>query len=165
VRIAVCVLLLAAIPAPAQNPPACGPVGTSFKVSLDKSHHDVTPPGAGKARIYFIHDAGTAFGRPVAYPTVKMGIDGAWAGANHGDSFFRVDVDPGEHHLCAALQSSLMPGRVELSHLNAEAGKIYFYRTRLLLSGSVEVLELEPADSDEGAYMVSRYPLSRSKPK
>ncbi len=164
-RIAVLALLLAVAPALAQNPAACGPAATNFKVILDKTRHDVAQPEAGKARIYFIHDAGTLYEHPAGYPTVKMGMDGAWSGANHGDSFFWVDVAPGEHHICATLQSSLMDDRVELAHFNAEVGKIYFFRTRLLLSGSVEVLELEPVDSDEGAFLVSRYALGKSKPK
>ena len=165
-RNAIPVFLLTVSTAFAQSPTAaCGPAATNFKVSLDKTRHDVAQPETGKARIYFIHDAGTLYEHPAGYPTVKMGMDGAWNGANHGDSFFWADVAPGEHHLCAALQSSLMDDRVELAHFNAEAGRIYFFRTRLLLSGSVEVLELEPVDSDEGALLVSRYALGKSKPK
>jgi hypothetical protein len=165
-RIAVLVLLLAASTGFAQSPTAaCGPAGTEFKVSLDKAPHTVSPPGADRARIYFIHDAGTLAKVPLAYPTVKVGIDGAWIGANHGDSFFWIDVAPGEHHICAALQTSMMSNRVELAHFNAEAGRTYFYRTRLVLSGAVELLELERVDSDEGAYLASQYALSKSKPK
>jgi hypothetical protein len=166
VRIALVVLLLAVAPVLAQNPgSACGSRATDLKVTLDKTPHAVVQPDSGMARIYFIHDAGTAFEHPIGYPTVQVGTDGAWSGANHGDSFFWADVAPGEHHICAALQSSVMDSRVELAHLTAEAGRTYFFRTRLLLSGTVEVLELEPVDSDQGAYMVSRYPLSSSKPK
>lgn len=67
--------------------------------------------------------------------------------------------------MCATLQSSLVEDRVELAHFLAEAGKVYYYRTRLVLSGSVELLELESIDSDQGQYLLGSYPLSISKLK
>lgn len=147
-------------------PKACGPLQTNFEVKLDDSQHDLVQPQDGKPRIYFIHEAGLPFTRlTLGYPTLKFGVDGVWVGADHGDSWFSSSLDPGEHHLCAALQSSLVDDRVELKRLIAEPGKIYYYRTRLVLSGSVELLELEPIDSDEGEYLVSRYPLSKATPK
>jgi hypothetical protein len=146
--------------------PACGPARASFKVKVDDTQHVLAPPEAGKARIYFIHEAGIPFNRlTLGYPTSKFAIDGVWVGADHGDSYFSASVDPGEHHLCATLQSSLVDDRVELTHFVVEAGKVYFYRTRLVLSGSVELLELEPIDSDQGQYLVGFYPLSISKLK
>lgn len=146
--------------------PACGPAQASFKVKVDNTQHTLVPPEAGKARIYFIHEAGIPFARlTVGYPTSKFAIDGAWVGADHGNSYFSTSVDPGEHHLCATLQSSLVDERVELAHFVAEAAKVYYYRTRLVLSGSVELLELESIDSDQGQYLVGLYPLSTSKLK
>jgi hypothetical protein len=148
-------------------PPACGPAHTSFKVKVDDTRHDLTQPDTGKARVYFIHEAGIPFTRVVlGYPTSKFAMDGAWVGANHGDSWFSVSVDPGEHHVCTTLQSSLFyDDRVELAHFTAEPGKVYYYRTRLVLTGSVQLLELEPLDSDQAEYMVSTYPMSISTPK
>lgn len=145
---------------------ACGPAQASFRVKVDDTQHTLAPPEAGKARIYFIHEAGLPFTRlTFAYPTSKFAIDGAWVGADHGNSYFSASVDPGEHHLCATLQSSLVEDRVELAHFLAEAGKVYYYRTRLVLSGSVELLELESIDSDQGQYLLGSYPLSISKLK
>lgn len=92
-------------------------------------------------------------------------MNGAWVGANHGNSYFSVSVDPGEHHVCATLQSSVVDQRVELAHFTAEAGKIYYYRTRLVLSRNIELLELDPIDSDQAKYLISSYPLSISRPK
>jgi hypothetical protein len=156
------VALLFAASALAQDPAAtlpaaCGPMDTVFNAKLNKSQHTLAQPEAGKARIYFIHD--------VSYPTVKLGMDGAWVGANHGNSYYSVSVEPGEHHLCVALQSSVLDQRVELAHLTAEAGKVYFYRTRLILSRYMELLELEPIDSDQGKYLITSFPLSVSTPK
>jgi hypothetical protein len=143
---------------------ACGSFGVDYKVNLNQPQ-PVETPDAGKARVYFIHDAGTFTAHPLAYPTTKMAMDGAWVGANHGDSAFSLSVDPGEHHLCAMLQSSFVSNRVELAHFAAEAGKTYFFRTRLLLSRDVELLELLPIDSDEGAYLVGSFEVSVSHPK
>jgi hypothetical protein len=168
-RIALVTLLLAAS-AFAQVPPtastaACGPENVSFKVKLDESQHTLAQPDPGKARVYFIHDAGT--GGTLGYPTVKVAMDGAWVGANHGESYFSVSAEPGEHHVCVTLQSSLVGQRVGLVHFTAEADKIYYYRTQLLVTGrgSIELLELDPIDSDQGKYLIGSFPLSVSSPK
>jgi len=52
-----------------------------------------------------------------------MAMDGAWVRANHGNSYFALSVEPGEHHVCVTLQSSLVAQRVELAHFTAEAEK------------------------------------------
>jgi hypothetical protein len=145
---------------------ACGPAGVSYRVNRDRSQHGPMPPVAGKALVYFIHDAGIEFGGVTfAYPTTKYALDGSWVGAGHGDSWFAVAVAPGDHHVCAILQSSLVDERVELAHLTAEAGKSYFFRTRLILSQSVELLELERIDSDQADYLISEYPLATATAK
>ena len=144
---------------------ACGPAGVSYKVSMDRSQHGSVPPVAGKALVYFIHDSGGPSGDSMAYPTTKYAVDGVWVGANHGDSWFGVPVAPGEHHVCATLQSSFVDQRVELAHFNAEAGKTYFFRTQLITSRSVELLGLDRVDSDEGEYLIALYPLVVSHPR
>jgi len=148
---------------PAVPPAACGPDDVSFKVKLDDSQHTPAQPDPGKARVYFLQEAGTSF--TLGYPTVKVAIDGAWAGANHGNSYFSVSVDPGEHHVCVTLQSSIVAQRVELAHFTAEADKVYYYRTRLVVSRSVELLDLNPVDSDQGKYLIGTFPLSTSSIK
>jgi hypothetical protein len=52
--------------------------------------------------------------------------------------------------------------RVELAHFTAEAAKVYYFRTRLVMSRQVELLELQPLDSDQGRYLVAAFPLSVS---
>jgi hypothetical protein len=149
--------------APAGMASACGPDNINFKVKLKNKDHSTAQPSPGKALIYFIHDAGTSV--VIGYPTTKMGVDGAWVDANHSNSYFFVSVDPGEHHMCADLQTSLYWDRTEFAHFSAEAGKVYYYRTRLVTSRSVELLELDPIDSDQGKYLIASYPLSASTPK
>jgi hypothetical protein len=160
----VALIIFFAASAFAQAPPAnCGDDNVSFKVKLSGSQHAPAQPDPGKARVYFIHDAGT--GSTLGYPTVKLAMDGAWVGANHGNSYFTISVEPGEHHVCVTLQSSLVAQRVQLAHFTAEADKVYYYCTRLVMSRSIELLELEPIDSDQGKYLVASVPLSVSSPK
>jgi hypothetical protein len=159
----VCAASALAQVAPADSTTACGPNDVSFKVKLDQSQHTVLPPETGKARVYFLQDAGTD--HTLGYPTVKIAMDGAWLGANHGNSYFSVSVGPGEHHLCVELQTSIMYQRVELAHFTAEADRVYYYRTRLLLSRSIELLELAAIDSDQGKYLVATFPLGISSVK
>lgn len=164
----VVIALIFATAAYAQKPrlaSACGPEPAGFKVKLDNSSHGLAPPEPGKARVYFIHDAGTYFAHPPGYPTTKLGMDGDWVGANHADSWFSISVAPGEHHVCAALQSLFVDQRVALVHFTAEAGKSYYFRTRLLMSRNVELLDLDPIDSDQGKYLIESYPLSISQLK
>jgi len=149
--------------APVGSTAACGRDNVSFKVKLDDSQHTFTPPDAGKARVYFFHDAGT--NNTLGYPTVKVGMDGAWVGAQHGNSYFSEAVEPGDHHVCIMLQSSLVAQRFELAHFTAEAGKTYYYRTRLVMARTVELLELDAIDSDQGEYLVATFPMAISSPK
>jgi len=145
---------------------ACGPQAANFKVRLDDSQHGPLFAKPGMAQIYFIHDAGIQYEHiTMLYPTVKFGVDGSWAGAGHGDSWFAYTVAPGEHHLCVTLQSKFVDQRVELAHFTAEAGKSYYFRTRLIASQSVELLELSHIDSDQGVYLVSIFPMASSTPK
>jgi hypothetical protein len=166
-RIIAFVMLFAAsafAQAPLAGPTAaCGRENVSFKVKLDASQHMPAQPEPGKALVYFFQDAGTSL--TLGYPTVKLAMDGAWVGANHGNSYFFVSAEPGEHHVCVTLQSSLVAQRVELAHFTAEAQKVYYYRTRLVMSRNVEMLELDPIDSDQGKYLIQTFPLSISKPK
>lgn len=58
------------------------------------------------------------------------------------------------------LQSSRLILRKELEHFTAEAGSIYYSRTRFV----GWFLVLEPIDSDQGRYLVESLPLAVSKP-
>jgi Protein of unknown function (DUF2846) len=166
-RVSLVAFLFAAITsASAQNPfgplpRACGPNDVSFTVKLDKSSHSLTPPEPGKARIYFLQDTGvTAISSSPTEPTM-FGVDGAWVGAIHGKSYFSMSIDPGEHHLCAALKFNREGRTAVLAHLQVEAGRTYFYRMRLI----EDLLGLDPVDSDEGSYLIANYPLSVFQPR
>lgn len=121
-------------------PDACGKDEVQFKVDhkvkYDEQGNPIVspaPPQVGKAQVVFIENAGDW-----TTPTVRFGIDGAWAGADKGSSWFAVFVDPGIHHLCASWQSSL--GRenrnVGMASFTAEAGKVYYFHVLINAANS-----------------------------
>ncbi|MFP5234603.1 MAG: hypothetical protein ACLGSD_01765 [Acidobacteriota bacterium] len=152
---------------PAPPSSACGDMHVRLAVDLDNSAHGIPAPEHGKARVVFIQETGqvTNWG----YLTTRIGIDGKWVGANKKNSYFSVSVDPGEHHLCLALQSAFArfaPQVIQLEHVNAEAGAIYYYRSRIIDSEhGPQYLVFDPVDSDEAKYLINSYPLSTSHPK
>ena len=165
----VAVLLVASAFSKAQTtvlPAACGSPNVSFKVKLNYSQHTMAQPEAGKAQVYFIQDEGPIDNRQ--HYTLKIGLDGAWVGAYKTNSWFSVPLEPGEHHVCAAVQSNSDFGNiVALAHVVAEPGKSYFFHTRFLAgipSSVPPYLVLDPVDSDEAKYLIAAFPLSVSHP-
>ncbi len=167
-------LLLFTIAAFAQDPAAvsaaqaaCGRTGLNFGVKDDNSQHAVEQPEAGKALVYVIQDIGAipCIGGCI---TTKVALDGTWVGANHHNSYLSFTVEPGECHLCANWQSHFarLSGLVGLAHFTAEAGKVYYFRTRAFEAyKGAAYLDLDPIDSDLGKFLVASYPLSISHPK
>ncbi len=163
------VVMLLAVSAFAQDQSAaaaCGPRGTNFDTKRDPSQHTLAPPEPGKARVYFIQDIGVV-GCLGACLTMKIGLDGAWVGADQRNSYFSVSVEPGEHHVCANRQSHLARANqmVALAHFTAEEGKVYYFRTRTFGDKNQAILDLDPIDSDQAKYLIASYPLSVSRPK
>jgi hypothetical protein len=116
------------------------------------------------ALVYFIQDTGKW--PTLAYPTTKIGIDGKWVGANKKNSYFAVSLGPGEHHLCAVIQSSFASSDPEFAHLTAEAGKTYYFRTRIFFAEkTAEYFSLVPADVDEAKYLIESFPLATAQPR
>jgi hypothetical protein len=160
------VLIILAVSAFSQEqvsvvPAACGPK-EAFDVKLDQSQHALAQPEPGKARVYFVQDIGAV--NCLGSCGAKIGLDGAWAGANKQNSYFSVSVEPGEHHVCANTSSQFSPHTVALAHFTAEAGKVYYFRTRPYLAKD-QLPNLDPIDSDEARYLIASYPLSMSHPK
>ncbi|MFY9853800.1 MAG: hypothetical protein WAK26_08000 [Terracidiphilus sp.] len=155
------VALLFAASAFAQNPSvvataACGPKDAGFIAGLDRSQHSIVQPEPGKARVYFIQEAGVK---------VVFWMDGAWVGANKTNSYFSVTVEPGEHHVCTNVQS-ILGHPVGLAHFTAEAGKIYYISARVLIAPKYAAyLFLGAEDSDQAKYQIASFPMSVSTPK
>jgi hypothetical protein len=154
-------------------PDACGDDKVKFDVKLQKDQHTPSVPSADKALIVFEeafdHGGGWCIKCDV---TARVGLDGAWAGAAQGNSWFAVSVTPGEHHVCADWQSVLgrLKKKVGLASFTAEPGKIYYYRIKVNLKTiSKEYveqdLELVPINEDEGKYGIKASALSDSQPR
>jgi len=145
---------------------ACGPKGVKFTVKDDNSQHAVGQPEDGKALVYVIQEIGSVncIGGCL---TTKIALDGAWMGANHSNSYLAFAVAPGERHLCVNWQSHFarMSSVFGLAHFTAEAGKVYFFRTRTIGYGGPTFFDVEPIDSDQGKLFIASTPMSISQPK
>jgi hypothetical protein len=140
----------------------CGPQDAKYEVKSDESQHPTPTPEDGKALIYVVADG---------HLTTIFGFDEKWVGAVSsgisGTTYFFVPIDPGEHHVCAMLQSFLKGRgpRVYVHSLKAEPGGIYYFRTRLVGISTGYVLQLDRLDSDEGRWFVAWSKFSTSHPK
>src|SRR5215469_7724668 len=85
----------------------CGPQDVKYEVKSSESQHPTPPPEDGKALIYVVADGDL---------TSIFGVDGKWVGAVSRGKYFFVPIDPGEHHVCAMLQSSSKGLRVRAVH-------------------------------------------------
>ena len=137
---------------------ACGPGSGNFRVKLEASKHTLAQPAPGKALVYFIQEKGSdAFA-----VTTKIGIDGTWVGANKNSSYFAVSAEPGEHHVCANVQS-FRGHPVELVHFTAEAGRVYYFDTRIIYGEASDLYSfLGGIDSDQAKYLIDSLSLSVS---
>jgi hypothetical protein len=136
----------------------CGPQDAKCEVKSDESQHPAPNPEDGRALIYFVADG---------HLTSPFGVDGKWVGAINGGRYFFVAIDPGEHHICAMLQSFLPPRgpKVSVHSLKAASGGTYYFRTRMVGITTGFVLQLDQLDSDEGRWFVawSKFSTSHSR--
>jgi len=157
----------------ASKPPvtSCGPADVQFSVKADYGQHTVGRPEPGKALVYVIERFQDLPGNAIT-PTVRVGLNGAWVGANRGPSYLVFSVDPGEHHLCASWQSpwKFISSQYSLTTFFAESGKVYFFeiepRVEAVRSGGgAWRKDLAPVNSDEAEYWIAQSSLSVSHPK
>ncbi len=130
---------------------ACGPLGE--RVAPEPAQGPaVTAPEPGKALVYVIQRDDHL------RPSTRVGLDGRWVGVLERDAFIPLSVTPGEHHLCVATQNEKRR-EPELSHVNAEPGKVYYfvvrYETVALGEGGFLTMTLEPVDRDEALYLMA----------
>jgi hypothetical protein len=149
---------------------ACGPSNIQFDVKTDKGQHPTALAQDGKALIYVI-EVFEKPGNQLAKPTTKVGLDGNWVGANKDNSYFFFSVNPGDHHLCMAWQSTLKQysKQVALTSFSAESGKAYYFTARIIEHdegrGAWFTVDLGPVNSDEGQLLVASSAFSTSHPK
>jgi hypothetical protein len=139
----------------------CGPNEIQFDVKSDKAQHTQATPDVARAVVY-------VFSERAEFPNVRVGMDGKWMGANHGESYFLFAAEPGEHRMCWDVQrgQDKLTDHGAATTFTAEAGKVYFFRTTV--HGSNEVApnwKIERLDAAEGMFLVSSWPLSTSRPK
>ena len=177
------VLVLAAFsllqnPTCAQNkvPPStpsdsCGPANLKFEVEHDNSQLPPTDPEPGKALIYVIEVFDETPGE-LGIPTIRVGLDGSWMGANSGSSYLFFSVDPGEHHLCTSSQSNLkrVSGQRFATDFTAEADKTYFFEAQVHVqanggAGEGWSIDLHSVSADDAKYLIANSPLSVSHAK
>ncbi len=147
----------------------CGPKDSTFNVKADKNQHPTRKLEAGKALVYVFEqeqwDERTA---NLARPTIRVGVDGSWIGANRGNSYFFFPLEPGDHHVCANWQSSVgMYSKLRATRLfKAEAGQVYYFRVHVderdMHHPMVKMRRLE---SDEGEALIKDSAFSRFEAK
>lgn len=131
VALFLCISLAFAVLARTQSAPdACGDNKVNFKIRTEKKQPEPAPPAAGKAQVVFIETLNKCSG--CGTPSIRFGMDGAWVGANKGNSYFTLDIEPNEHSFCAALQSvpSESVHRMGPAQLTAEAGSVYYFEVK-----------------------------------
>jgi hypothetical protein len=163
--VVVLVFFAAALPAVAEDQAAaaravagCGPSQVLFDVKTEDARHPVGQPENGKALVYFLVDY-------VSAPTMRVGVDGKWVGANDGKSYFFFQAEPGEHNVCTEWQSSTFKKSSErigeALHVAFEPGKSYYIRLNFIF----QRLHLELADEAEGHFLIGSSLYSTSHPK
>ena len=150
-------------------PDACGDDGVKFDVKTESDQPAPAGPEAGKAQIIFI-DTVPYEGALARFPVIRYGVDGAWVGANKGDSYFVLTVDPGVRNVCVSAQG-VMRGMakdfIDQATVTAEAGKVYYYETNFGViggnGGGVVTFSLSPLDEKAGKYRVKAWKLATWK--
>lgn len=174
--------MLLAVSGVAQNPSAkaaaeaaCGPKNINFQVTTGTPEQNPQSQ-PGKALVYVIEDLGgcpecsqkeTINFTGTNNALTKVGMDGAWIGANQGSSYFFFAASPGEHHLCINWQSRIgvRSRAFAMANFTAEAGKVYYFRERIFPGNGDFSFDLDPVNTDEGKYLVALSSYSVSRPK
>jgi len=136
----------------------CGSDSIRYNVKMDKHRHTLAEPESGKALVYVFEDDLTR--RFV--PTTRVGVDGKWISGNLPLSYIFFPISPGVHRLCSNWQGTPQVGAA--LDFNAEAGKTYFFRAKILSFGS-EAFTLDPVAEAEGHFLIASHGLSASTEK
>lgn len=147
---------------------ACGPAAVQFDAQAAKDNNQPpAQPEVGKSLVYVVEVFEAV--NPIGSPTLRIGLDGKWVGADKADSYLSFSVDPGEHHLCTRWQSRLkrFSDKAAFANLTADPGKTYYFRARISVigGGSDFSLDFAPVNEDEGKYLVASSAPSVSHPK
>lgn len=148
-------------------PSSCGDNNVQFSAKAKAGQPLPAAPAAGKAQIIFIENENQMIG-PFMHATVRYGMDGAWVGANYGNSYFALTVDPGEHHLCANWKTGLKMHSADSKAIvfTAQPDHVYYFAGKVTAqSKDVSTFDFVPLNDDEGKYQMETLKHSTSKPK
>jgi len=159
--------LLADETAPTMLLTACGPDQITFNVKSVSPEPELPTTDPGKALVVVIEE----FYRPpkeIGKPTLRVGLDGSWVGANRDTSHLSFAVDPGAHHFCVDWQGA--PGRLPpmaaAAGLTVAPGETYYFRARIMEHpGPYWTLDFNLVNNDEGQLLAARTPRSESTQK
>ena len=154
-------------------PDSCGDDKVKFDVSTKSSEQPPAAAPDGKAQIVFIENDDKEIGCiALCEVTTRVGMDGAWVGANNGNSYFVLAVDPGVHHLCASWQSALsrIEKNVDVASFTAEPGKVYYFAADVMVIPTGDntadiTFALSQLDEDKGKYRIKAWKLATWKSK
>jgi hypothetical protein len=149
---------------------ACGSKDVQFEPQAASSQ-PLAQPDAGKSLIYVVEVFDKVVGQ-ISRPTLSIGVDGKWVGADKGNSYISFSVEPGEHHLCANWQSrwKRFSNEEAFNGFTADPGKTYYFRARINEIGAPGAasnfsLDLESLNEDQGKYLVASSAMSAAQPK
>ncbi len=153
----------------ARTAAGCGAENIQFDVKTDKSQHPQGQVAEGKALVYvFEAERSDAGSLKIGAATIRIGLDGQWVGANHGNTYFYFQVDPGVHNLCANWQSTF--GRISklasAVSLTAETGQVYYFQTKVdERTHDNPAVWMEAVDPAEAKLLIASASLSNFHPK
>jgi hypothetical protein len=70
----------------------CGPADAQFTAKVDKNRHAIAKPEPGKALVYVIAQENPEDSYNIGDITTRVGLHGAWVGANYGESYILFSV-------------------------------------------------------------------------
>jgi len=158
-------------------PDSCGDAKTKFEVTTHMSKTALPAPDAGKALIVFIQPKRQL--ACVGCSAQRYAMDGQWVGATQQDSYFTLQVEPGQHHFCS---TGPMPNEIAIRTYEVKAGMTYFLQARLITYGPITEEENDsqvvPAgrrsnfhfgmsllDEEKGRYLIKSYEVAEFKKK
>lgn len=144
---------------------ACGPKDVKFDAKQDPTQHPAPQPDADKALVYVVQEMGEEQCKGCAL--TKVGVDGAWVGANQGSSYFFFSTSPGEHHLCLNWQSRFetLSRAFALADFTGAAGRVYYFRARIFPGHGDYSFDLDLINRDQGKFLVASSAFSNSHPR
>lgn len=163
-----CASLLTVSPALAKSkailPGGCGDDAVEFLAKQEKGSPAFAGPAVGKAMIVLVE---TAPDEQRMQTTIRFGVDGAWVGAAKGDSYFTFNIDPGDHKLCASMQSAQSNTKeafTQVASFTAKAGMVYYFESQIT-TASTPALDLSQLSDTDGIYRLKNWQFVTSKPK